>query len=367
MSPTVSANPAPPGHPADTAMTSRLLPVAPVRSDVPGLARSAGPRAGVQDAELLVLRHEVAVVRQQLARPRPAWPDRAILSALTRLLPTQHRRHLFVVPETLLRWHRDLVRRHWTKPHRPAGRPSIPPRLWQLSLRMAAENPTWATGASTVNSLGLASRSHRARCGCCSPGRAVPPAPRPGWSDVAAIVVGPGRRDPGRRRLPRRHGPAPASVRVVGDRAGDPPGPRPRDDHQPDWGVGDPAGPQPADRSGRPHRPVHVPGSRPRRQLHRRLRCRLRLRAHPSLADADAGATRERVGRAMVRYGPSRAACSDAHHGSTASGGGAGKLPGALQRVPAPTIIRPGAATRNRIAARQRAMYRSCGATDLAG
>jgi putative transposase len=48
-----------------------------------------------------------------------------------------------VTPETLLRWHRDLIRRHWTKPRGPAGRPSIPPQLRQLILRIAAENPTW--------------------------------------------------------------------------------------------------------------------------------------------------------------------------------------------------------------------------------
>ena len=48
-----------------------------------------------------------------------------------------------MTPETLLRWHRDLIRRHWTKPHRPAGRPSIPPQLRRLILRIAAENPTW--------------------------------------------------------------------------------------------------------------------------------------------------------------------------------------------------------------------------------
>jgi transposase InsO family protein len=96
-----------------------------------------------KDVELLVLRHQLAVLGRQQRRPllRPA--DRALLAALARLLPPRRRHGLVVTPQTLLRWHRELVRRKWTQPRRSSGRPAVDDRIRQLVLRLARENPRW--------------------------------------------------------------------------------------------------------------------------------------------------------------------------------------------------------------------------------
>jgi putative transposase len=139
-----------------------------------------------QEAEILVLRHQLAVLRRQVARPKPSWADRALITALARLLPKSRRVGLLVTPGTLLRWHADLVKRRWTYKRKTPGRRPTKPTTCALVLRLAAENPTWgyrriagelATLGKTVGAATVWRILHKA---------GIDPAPRrsgPGWGE----------------------------------------------------------------------------------------------------------------------------------------------------------------------------------------
>jgi hypothetical protein len=191
-----------------------------------------------KDLEILVLRHQLTVLRRQVPRPRLEPADRALLAAVSSALPRARWSCFLVTPSTLLRWNRRLVARAWTYPHRQTGRPPLDQEVRQLIVRLARENPRW--GYQRIK--GRAAPAWRAGVGYRDPHDAAASPARSGAAacghDVARVPPTAGRRNRSLRLLHRRHDLAATTLRAVLHRtryqAGPPP---PQLQHLLDWVV----------------------------------------------------------------------------------------------------------------------------------
>ena len=146
-----------------------------------------------KNVETLILRHEVAVLSRTNTRPALTWLDRAVLSALSRLLPPPLRQLRLVSPRTLLRWQAQLITRRWTYPHRRPGRPPTAPPIRALVLRMARENPRWGYRRIQGELVGLGHSVAASTVWKIIKSAGLDPAPRragPTWRQFLAAQAG---------------------------------------------------------------------------------------------------------------------------------------------------------------------------------
>ena len=203
-----------------------------------------------KDAEILILRHQVAVFQRQVKTPRLSWADRAVLAALARMLPGSQLRQLrlIVSPRTVLRWHADLVRRRWAYPRRAAGRPRTVPTVRTLVLEMARDNPGWGYRRIHGELAGLGHKLAPSTVWQILQDAGIDPAPRRSGQSWPAFLKTQAKTILATdffhvdtvflRRL---------YVSAVLHRARHEAGAPGRGHHPSHGGVGDPAGPQPAD------------------------------------------------------------------------------------------------------------------------
>ncbi|MFW2381842.1 MAG: hypothetical protein ACN4GZ_08805, partial [Acidimicrobiales bacterium] len=110
---------------------------------IASLTRLAVRSGRSKDLEIIVLRHQLTVLHRQINRPAINDDDRTLLGAIAAALPRPRRQGWIVTPETLLRWHRRRIARHWTPGTRGPGRPRTADQIRRLVIRLAADNPTW--------------------------------------------------------------------------------------------------------------------------------------------------------------------------------------------------------------------------------
>jgi len=157
-------------------------------------------------SEILILRHQLSVMqRGQPHRLKLNWADRALLATLLSVIPKARRQglRLPVTPETILRWHRDIVRRRWAarSMRGKTGRPATRRNIRALVLRLARENPGWGYRRIHGELAGLGDQGRSVNCMGDSQGQRHRSRPAPGRADLAAIPALPGRRHPRERLL----------------------------------------------------------------------------------------------------------------------------------------------------------------------